>query len=113
MRPVRKHNVSTSDRRVVAAASIGPRARNAAVARNRERGYVPAVRTDVRSGDQVLWSMRYPYRNVSARLAPAKTRRSVLHQLRFELSSGHKVLRTLRQTNSLLSEFQLSFNLCA
>ena len=101
-----------SDRRVVAAASNVARARNVA-ARNGERGPVPAVRTHVCSRDQVLWSMRYSYRNVSPGLAPAKTRRSVLPQLRFELSRGNKVLRPLRQTDSLLSEFQLSFNLCA
>src|SRR5687768_12480782 len=55
--------------------------------------------------------MRYSDRSVSARLAPAQTRGSVLPELRFELSGGNKVLRPLRQTDSLLSEFQLSFNL--
>jgi hypothetical protein len=59
-----------------------------------------------------LRSLRHSHRNVSTGLAATETRGSVLPQLRHQLSGGHKVLRPLRQTDSLLSQPELSFNLC-
>ena len=122
MREVRKHYVSTSDRRINTPAGTNASASgntaahaseiDAAVSDIAKWRHLPALRNHLRGRHKILWTMRYSYRNFSARLAPAKTRGGLLPQLRHQLSGGHKVLRPLWQTDSLLSELELSFNLC-
>src|SRR5690242_6962200 len=103
-----QHDFSTGHRRIAATANSNDNTSRGAEWRN-----VPALRKYLCGGYQVLWTMRNSHRDLDARVAPAQTRRSVLPQLRRQLSGRHKILRPLRETNSPLSECQLSFNLCA